>query len=79
MLFRKRDRNKLKLYGYFTLAVILISSAIVYYLQIPKPLHWTLAVPWGLSVLFFGLWRWKARSAYIPNGSHGKKKIKRYT
>ncbi len=74
MLFKKK--NKIKLYGYCALFTIIATSAIWYYLQLPKPLHWTLMVPWAMTICFFVMWR---MSVCINNNVKTKRqKVKRY-
>ena len=78
MLFKKRNKNKIRLYGYCALFTIIATSAIWYYLQLPQPLHWTLAIPWSLSAMFFILWRWSKYVGPVNKSGEQKSKIKRY-
>ena len=78
MLFKKRNQKKLKrLVNYFSF-IILASISIWYYFQLPKPIHWTVIVPWALSAVFLILWCLADRPPAIEKCRISKPKIKRY-
>lgn len=75
MLFKTKDRNKLKRLISYLLFAILVSVSFFYIKVLPER-HWTMIVPWSLTAIFFIAWRWTVRGHFKK--SITRRKIKKY-
>lgn len=71
----RRKRIKWTNYIPVTLAIVLGGIILEQYRQLEP--EWHIIVPWALTVIFFGLWRFDRRPVKVDSESP-KTKVKRY-
>jgi len=79
MLFRNRNKKQLKRSIEYLSFLILMGVSAFYITELPKPIHWTMIVPWTLIIVLFVAWcRASNYKIKTTSANSTRRKVKRY-